>query len=417
MLNFKNYFSNPKYTGRLIVFFSILIYGLFLILMSSAEITDSDYRKHYSKMADNILEGKKYLDEHDYVITRFPPGYAITLLPIHLFAKYLKFPTSTLIPFFNILIHSLCNFLLFRILLITTKDLRISLSGTFFWALFPLNWWLIKQANSETVYIFFVLAGILTLLRKSNFRYFFAGGLLLGFSALIRPTGTLLIVPVSIFLISKNFHNLSKLAANFFSVFSGIVVILFPWIIYVYLFNNKLIPVGGGSEIATFDGAKLSFYNPLFLTDSFSEKINLIKECLVTGKNYWFCLVDIFNDKPFALISFVLHKYLLGFFMTQVHKFDIYILILQIFTFTGISWGIHNVLRQKRISIQYVLLFFALFFYHSIVSVWIVPLVRYMVPAMPFLMVFLAYAFKPLADKLIWKDNIKNKVLNLQDKV
>lgn len=418
-----------------IFFLSLTVSLIFLSFFKNIgpaehQVPGTDYFFRYKPNAQVILTGKG-IPLGDNGIEVDAPGYPLILTVIFSLSHILKVNELHLIVFFNILMAAgTACFLFLAAKLVFDK--KIALISALLWSTYPLNLWFIKNPNTEAPFmlllygaVWMYLLGIIKTppsartfltssvgIKQKKCSYFFATGILLGLSTLIRPV-TFFLPPVLIILLFfLKFRDKIFIKSVFrFAVFLllGNFLAVLPWISYTVFMTNKFVPIASiGPGIAVSGLSYALVGNGSHIQEVPKDVGMLMKEVrktpLLSGMDIIKFTLRGFIIHPWALSKLFFLKFVRSWYATYGMWWEKELMILQLPYLTSGAAGIWLALKkykERRFSIA---VFLSLILYFWTITFLGLSIVRYMVPVMGFLIVFSSLIIWRLTFKLtIWR--------------
>jgi len=417
---FHRIYQNKKLILVFLFLISILISLVFLIFFKNvgpAEHAEpgSDYIWHYALVAESIMQGDGaiVLGEVD---TDYPPGYPLILSVLFSLSNLFGVERMLVIIIFNTLITALSVcFLFFLIKSILNK--KIAFIATILWASYPFNLWLIKNPNTEVpfILIFYCALWVYVLgIKKRSLKMFLISGALIGVASLIRPIVFFLPVAliVSLFVFLRDISFNKKILFSLTLVMACIIVIS-PWIIYVYVNKGDIILLSttGSQAIAagfTMMTENLNKESIIILSD---DMVTLINNFKTANSDSFIGIISFFFDKlitqPVALLKIMTMKAVRAWYATSSMWREKETLIIQLFYLIPGIMGIWIWLKRKKEKLSYLLFLLLIISYFWLATTTALSILRYMIPVMGIIMIFLSITFWHGVDKL--KKNRKNE--------
>lgn len=407
-------------TIGLLFLVSLLLSLVFLILFADIgpaehQTPGSDYFVRYEPIAKSIREGRGVPFWQSTYVTG-TPAYPLFLIGVFIISEFFAVNELALVIFFNTIMTGLGVCLFYRLI----KELgekKIAFLSAFFWAGYPLNLWLIKNPNTEVPFILVLFTALLLLIkgmRREHLWSTLGSGILLGIAILIRPFGLYLpFILLPFFFLQKRVEQgcLNPYTSSIVFLL-GAGLIIMPWILYASLTTGNFIPVVSIGPSATVIGLSYATVgNGEHLNDlprdvqMFMERVR--NENLQTGREIFRFLLSEFIEKPIPFLKILGLKLMRSWYATYGMWWETKLILLQLpYLLTG-GVGIYLALKKykqyrNRIWIYVLLSLIAYFWFMTFLGLSIV---RYMLPAMAFLMVFCAYTLYSLYHryyKFLW---------------
>ena len=381
---------------------SILIQSVFLSLLPNPQQRNqsSDYIRFYEPVAQNILSGKGMIDAGGNLAIRYPPGYPLILSMVFGLADCTGTDRLGLIAIFNVLTTAVSCFLVFLVAELVFAP-RVGLISSLIWITYPFNLWLIKQPNSEVPFILLLYFGIWIFILAIKKRYFaltFIAGVVLALAALVRPASTLLGFLFALVLLL--YKEIPKMRRIFYAVLLslGCLITILPWEIHVLSSTGHFLPLSTGGPPSIRDGLTFAV-KPGGGGDrapvpkdvmALMERIAANKSNLNTTASIFDYLVREWENKPAPILKLVALKLCRSWYGTDEMWYEKYILAIQVlYLILGII-GIILGIRIYGDRLQYIVFLLATVFYFWGMTVLVLSILRYMIPAMGFIIIFSA---------------------------
>ncbi len=233
-----------------------LILGLRLLLPAEFAANEStDYKTFYHPVAAAIVSGEG-IRLSGAPALRYPPGYPLLLSGIVGLANL----TGLSEEFLLFLFTALCTAGSAVVLVKLSESIWGERWGWFagiVWASYPFLLWLTKQPNSEIPFMLLFLLSLLATWKGIAVRQAwlaFLGGILSGFSMLVRPIGMgvgVLLAALVFGLVKQGLRVRVLLAA---CVLAGGLLVIAPWELWVLRQTGEVIPLSTGGPPSMVDG-------------------------------------------------------------------------------------------------------------------------------------------------------------------
>jgi 4-amino-4-deoxy-L-arabinose transferase-like glycosyltransferase len=249
-----------------------LIAGLRFVLPAEFAANENvDYKWFYRPVAAAIVAGEG-IRLGGAPALRYPPGYPVLLSGIMRLAGLTGLSEELLLFLFT----ALCTAGSAMVLMTLSESIwgkRWGWISGVVWASYPFLLWSTKQPNSETPFVFLLFLSLLATLKGIKNRQawlVFFGGVLVGFSMLIRPIGLgagVLIAALVFGLVKQGLRARVLLAG---CVLAGSFLAVAPWELWVLRQTGAVIPLSTGGPESMVDGLTFAVnpmneYNEYFL--------------------------------------------------------------------------------------------------------------------------------------------------------
>jgi len=281
---------------------------------------------------------------------------------------------------------------------------HVALLTGLLWATYPFFLWLSKQPNSETPFLVLFLATIYSFIAfwSAAVRPEWPSirtGLLAGLTSLVRPAAVVLSVVLAIVLlyVRRDLQTKRRFRAAVLLLFGNLMAVM-PWEVWVWQQSGHWILLGRSSKVSLVEGMNFALRPqgsgvPLQVdpkirdlmakADGHQERIDTL------GGLTRFLLAEARTD-PVTVGRFLLFKGRRAWYGTQAQWLENWTAVIQIVYLCVILAGAALALRKRDGRRDYALLAILCAAYFWAMTLIVVPLLRYMVPAMSLLMVLAA---------------------------
>ena len=396
-------YSNKKLCLLMIFLFSIITQTIFLciLIQTTHQINQSsDYTKFYEPVAENILNGRGIVERGGNLAIRRPPGYPIILSTIFGLADFLGLDRVTLIIVFNIITTAVCCIIIFLIAE-SIFNRRIALMASLIWITYPFNLWIIKQPNSEVPFLLFLYLGFLGFLLFIKKRYSIftlISGILFGISALIRPTSVLIgFLCAVVLLFYTEFPKMKRIYSAILLI-CGFLFTILPWEIKILSSIGHLIFISAGGPPSIRDGLTFAVtpgeggdqINVPEDVMALMKRIRANRTELRTTANILKFLQQEIRDNPWPVLKLLGLKVCRSWYGTDEMWYEKYTRIIQIFYITLGFIGIILCIRIYKERLRFICLLLIMIVYFWGMTTLVLSILRYMIPAMGFIIIFSA---------------------------
>jgi 4-amino-4-deoxy-L-arabinose transferase-like glycosyltransferase len=391
--------ESPNWAARVtalhVFFFALAVQWTFLLLLPhSARVNDStDFARYYNPVAQNLLSGRGPVLDSGEFGSLYPVGFPMVLAGEYYLSSWLRLDRMLLVAHANVLLMAIACVIVFLIArrLFTPEIAAIS---AVLWSTCLFNLWLIKQPNSEVPFIPLLLASIYALVlcfEERSARWAAACGFLLGLGALIRPI--VLFLPFLLALCALLNRDLKRARRLLIAVFlvGAFALAIAPWEFDLYSHTGHLVPLSTNGASSIFDGLTYSrragargvpapallVMTDIALHTSGSQS---------AGDILRFVLAEAMAH-PGAVAELYALKLARSWYGTDSGLHERPILLLQIFYLGLAAAGLWLISRSFRLRRYYLGLFVVMVFYFWGMAVLALSIVRYLVPAMAFLLI------------------------------
>ena len=368
----------------------------------------TDYLNHYKPNAESILENGSFpVRGHLGLVSA--PGYPAFLAITFGIARLTGIDDFSLVILFNIFLAAGSAVLLFLI----TEHLwnrRVALLTSLVWMTYPFGLWFLKNPHTEIPFIFFLYGAILTFLislKQKSVAHIGLTGILLGVASLIRPIALffpIVLVLGIFFMIKERGWRLRLLFASV--LLATYLLTLLPWEIHVFSETGEIVLITESSTYSVQQGLIFAVRDeraPVPVPDSVRELMEKMKvqNLDTTDKILRFSFGELL-ERPVPFLELLFIKAARAWYATDRGWYEGRILLLQLLYL--IPAVLAFLYAQKVYKRRAYLLFLPLsiigFFWFMDFATF--PLMRYMVPAMGFVMIFVAL-FAEIVLLYLWR--------------
>ena len=386
----------------LLFLLSLLIQSVFLIFLPDRwrPHEGGDYLASYEPVAENILQGKGIVDAQGRIATLYPPGYPLILAMIFVAADVTGTHHVTLVRIVNVITMAASALLVFLMaeLMFST---RVGIISTVLWMSYPFNLWLISQPNSEVPFILLAYLGIWVFafaIARGCFPLTPVVGVTLALAALVRPIGLFLCLVLALVLLFRRAVPTLRRLSYALVLLIGFLGAIAPWEIHVLSSTGQLIPLSANGPASVLDGLTFGLTpGPEGDRVSVPEDVTHLMEriqargrtLVATGAilNY---LAQEAKRNPAPVAKLLALKVARSWYGTAAKWQEDKTLAIQVVYLALILGGIGIALSIYRDRIFWVVLLVSVLFYFWGMTVLVLPILRYMVPALGLTIIFAA---------------------------
>ena len=344
----------------------------------------------YVTVAESLLEGRGFPDVEN------PPLY-----PLFLAGTFFLFGKSYMaVRLIQAVINSLTCVVIFYVGRMVF-DKRVGFWSAFTLAFYPFHVWYTGLILTEVLYSFLIALFTLELIKAVKFvhyRAFATAGILLGVSALCRPTSLLLplfVLPLMLLMLRK--YSVSAVLKRLSIFIFFCLLVLTPWTVRNYIEYHRIIPVTSSSGHTLY-----SSLHELELRQNDRTKTKLRENVneILSGTSFQIEQNDIFlemsvkkiMDAPGRFIKDVLLKSLMFWYATSSGKRELGVLIIQmcILLPAVIGLGIAVVKYRNALIIPMIMVICYFLAVHSV----FVPRLRHAQVVMPYVIILACFGIQ-----------------------
>jgi hypothetical protein len=384
------------------------------------EKTCGDCEGGYVSVARNLIDSNGFIDKNGNFATARPPGHPLFLSGVLVLTKALGISEITAFRGANALLFALIGVVLSRIAQRTWGDNGPAITTVLcLWFTSPFSLFFLTAPYSELPFIltyfvlFLVVMPNVQVRHEAGFSYFLLIGILCGVAMMIRPLAIGLPVVVGIALICwtncpQRMGYLRVVSKKLIGVLVGVILVTGPWSTYVYKNTGHMIFLTDGTLTQnslvngfTFASRGEDYRVPIYLPTHARTLMSSIEAALVkrstleteeemtksVGPIIDIVLREVTLNKVGAL-ELLGTKIIRSWFGTDSHRYENYSLTLVLIYGSLIILGFIQIMRRNLVSKPLVFFVLGLTAYFWVLCVIFEPLVRYLVPQIGLLFLF-----------------------------
>ena len=368
-----------------------------------AEDQNFDYFTYYQPVARRLLNGGGLREATGAPATHYPPGFSILLAGVFGAAKLTGISEGILLKCF-ILICGLLTATLLYLIAMQVFSARIALIAGLLWATYPFFLWLSKQPNSETPFMVLFLAAICSYVAfwPDTARLGWPAArtsILAGLTSLVRPAAFLLSVVLAVLLLCwrRDLRMRQRLTAAVLLLVGNVIAIL-PWEVWVWQQKGHWILLSENTPnnlvVGMNFGAKPQGSGVLLPVDANVRELMRDADAhyyrITTVGGLARYLLEKARQEPVTVLQFLLLKARRAWYGTNAQWLENWTAAIQIVYLCAIVAGAVIALRRRGPPRHYAVLAILCTCYIWALTVLVLPLLRYMIPAMSLLIVLMA---------------------------
>jgi hypothetical protein len=375
------------------------------------ENENTDYLIFYNPVARNIIDGAGLVTGEGIPAIRYPPGYPLFLALVFGAAHSLSVSEEKALDVFTAACVGVSSVFLFMVTKRVWPNRPIStFSATMLWASYPPLLWLTKQPNSEIPFLVFFYGAVLlfwiTVNNVSAIPAFFVGTLM-GFSMLIRPIGigTVFVLSLGLWLVSRHIKRTTRLSLIAMMLLGNFVTVL-PWEAWVYSRTGRIVFLASNDIQSIVDGLTFALANKatdrtIRVDDDLIELMEIIDAKTDRShslKDVVSIQIEEFLIRPAAMAKLYALKAARAWYATNSGRYETALLAMQAFYMALLimssvwAWRLNGSARRALICM------WLMVFYFWGMTLAVLSILRYMVPAMGLLMILI-----PASANVVWR--------------
>ena len=362
-----------------------------------------DYVQFYEPVSRSLLAGRGYTTPDGRPAVVFPPGYPLTLAGLFAVSDRLGIAETRLLSLANMFWMALSTVALF-LLARPVLGFRRALAAVLLWATYPFALYLTAFPATELPFLVLFFGALALLVRLDSARsrslaLHFSAGALLGLGMLLRPiaVGTGVLAAALIFVAGRAGGPKVR-AALAAAVLAGNLVALLPWQTWVYHQTGRLIVLGSNGVPSIVNGLDFGASTgraPVRLprdVQALMEQIHSQAGQIRSLGDVGSRLAGFARRDPAAVLKLMAIKAIRPWYGTDSRTRETPIAMLQAAYLIAIAAGARVAWRcggEARRLVVGIVLFGT---YYWAMSFMVLPLLRYMIPAMGLLFLLAAAA-------------------------
>lgn len=389
---------------------ALLSHVLFLLLLPSdlKRTPSPDYVKFYEPVAQTLASGGGFFLASKPALL-YPCGIPVMYAATFRAADTLHIARSRGLRILEALLLTLTSVLV-SLLALQILSWRVALVASAMWSTYPFHLWLTKQPDSTSAFSLLLLFGVLLFVRWSTDgrRYVQYGclvGLILGIAALIKPIAIALpVIFAGLACVCVIPCRPRQRALFSFCLVVAYLLSISPWELWAREVGGQWIPLCTNGPNVLIDGLTLGTVrgvkpvwmpqNVLALTQ---DAVEHYKDLKTTGSIANFVIAKIRKD-PKVVAQLLVIKAARSWYGNESHAFEKWVVVIQLLYLPFVIFGVREMSRGGRQHTNFLLIVAAIALYFwAMTTLTALPELRYLVPAMSFVMIIAAVAFDTLA--------------------
>jgi 4-amino-4-deoxy-L-arabinose transferase-like glycosyltransferase len=377
--------------GFMVALVAFIVHGAAVLFLPGKLDSSPDFFSFYRPLAEELAAGRGLQLPDGAVPHRYPPGFSIIFASALLLFRPFGLGDAAILGLFVVGAATSSVWLLFWL------GRRLGGPGTGLlaaglWLIYPPWLWLAKQANSELVFLPFLFLALgvwQNALDRSCRRQAFLAGLLVGAGALIRPAALLLALPLALGAWRRPFDR--RQVALIALLCAGQMAATLPWILWSSNKVGRFMPLSSAGVLALHDGLSIGVEAdepapmvPRRVAKLFDEIWKVRRDLFTTGKIFAFLGRQTLED-PLTMAQLLAWKAARGLYGTESTRFENALLAIQGVWLGLAAWAFFGLGRRPGVAMPGVATIVWTVLYFWGMTVMVLPILRYMMPAMALL--------------------------------
>ena len=389
---------------------ALLSHILFLLFLPSdlKRTSSPDYVKFYEPVAQTLASGGGFFLASRPALL-YPCGIPIMYAATFRAADRLHLARSTGLRILEALLLTLTSVLV-SLLALLILSWRVALVASAMWSTYPFHLWLTKQPDSTSVFSLLLLFAVLLFVRWSTdgrrcVQYGCLAGLILGIAALIKPIAIALpVIFAGLACVCVIPCRPRQRALFSFCMVVAYLLPISPWEVWAREVSGQWIPLCTNGPNVLIDGLTLGSVRgvkPVWMPQNVraltQDAVEHYKDLKTTGSIANFLIAKI-REEPRVVAQLLLIKAARSWYGNESHAFEKWVVVIQLLYLPFVIFGVREMSRGDRQRTNFLLIVAAMVLYFwAMTTFTALPELRYLVPAMSFVMIIAAVAFDTLA--------------------
>ena len=391
---------------------SLLICVVFRVLVPDSRKTHVN--TDYEQQVGNLVAGRGFLSPDGTPLYRYPPLFPVLLAGIYKTADILSVDRRPVVFVVSALLIAVASVVAFAIARLFFAESTAFLSAIVF-ASHPLILYGALIPLSETPFMVFLLSALFFLLRAVSGgtrmdQCCYAGmcGLLVALAMLTRPIALFLplVFVAAIALWGRSKRPEKAIVSTLFLLV--VLLVLSPWEGFIYSRTHELVTLSSGGMPGMLDG--FSFNNKASRdrldlptpVEELSNEFWTLHETFKSPRDIGSFLLENVRQKPMAVLEFLAVKVARAWFGTesQNHRLELINKWLLLIYMPGVLLGLFWYWQDRPADRVVAKITLVLACYFWLMTVLVLSIARYMVPAVGLLLVFAAYPIERYTQRI-----------------
>ena len=386
---------------------AVVAHFLFLLLLPQPwrRNQSTDFTQYYEPLAQNLIAGKGFYFHSKPALT-YPPGIPLLYGAAFWAARRMDISEATSLRIVEVALLAFSSSLV-CFLCMGFFHWKAALLASGLWSTYPFHLWLTKQPDPSSLVSVLLLAGSLLFCAWSSepqrgVRYGTLLGLILGITALIKPIA----IGLPLLFVALASHG-PRIRRQSRILFSGCLLItyaatIFPWEIWAWNAGGHWIPLCTNGPNALIDGITFGTVRGLSPVALPKGAMALVGDAvthypqLKSTSSIGHFMLKKARETPIPVLELLLVKAVRSWIGNESHTLERWIATIQLLYLPFLLLGVRSVWKYgNRGQKNFALLAIGITAYFWIMTtVAAEAILRYMIPAICFLLVFVAVSFE-----------------------
>ena len=369
---------------------------------------NEDYFVFYLPVAQNIVHGDGITLEGK-IACAYPPGYPVLIAAVLGTAKIIHVAPSVLLRASLALYLAMSAVLIYFMALLLWNPVR-ALAVSLLWSSYPLILWAAKQQNSEPPFMIFFYASLLCFLagwyaKECRKRYFFLSGILCGIAMLVRPIAIGVGIFMAVLMLFWKRYGFRKRIVFALLIILGNLIAILPWEAWMFHKTGEVAMLCRGRDgISMADGLTFALnFEGYRKGVSVPQDVRKLMEDLVPNISFELTTKQVvglvraeFAKHPLAVFKLLAIKAARSWYGTNSNRLESIIIFIQLIYLTLMAMAFVRFWKLRPDCRLPLAIGLVLLVYFWGMTVCVLSIVRYMVPALGLMFIFFP-ALKPPA--------------------
>jgi hypothetical protein len=357
----------------------------------------TDYAAYYRPVAESILEGRGIVHPDGTPATANPPGYSLLLAGLFALSEWWGVSRDVLLAAVALMSVAGSSSIVFALGRSVYDPLRAAMAALI-WMTYPFALLLTTYPNSELVFLPLFYGSILVLVRAlsneiSDWLPYFSSGLLIGATMLVRAiaVGGGLVLGAAVWFSTRGKQTSLRLFLVGMILLGNLVAVV-PWESWLYLKSGEFVVLGTNSVPSIRDGLTFAIVSkgyrstipvPPDVAGLMRDVVALARAGRLesVGTILSFLKGEIVA-RPFTVIKLFVIKAFRSWYASDSGRFEKLMLLIQSIYLILAVWGTQLAWKEGQRARVLVIVIWLLGLYFWIMTIVVLSILRYMVPAM-----------------------------------